>query len=110
MDEKELADVRQKALEIAQRNKDMDPRLTSEAIKKLESNSTKKTNSDKNSAKSSVRSSHSKLSGSVATYVGNLEKQLEEEREERKKLESELTEIKKMVETLSKSIHGQFQN
>lgn len=49
MDEKELADVKQKALEIAQREKGMDPRLTQEAIKKL------------NSERQSVKSSHSRL-------------------------------------------------
>jgi predicted RNase H-like nuclease (RuvC/YqgF family) len=42
--------------------------------------------------------------------VSHLEKQLEEERNERKKLESELSEIKKIVETLSKSFHGQIAN
>ena len=50
------------------------------------------------------------FSQSVATYITELEKKLEEERESRKKLEQELSEIKVMVETLSKSIHGGFNN
>lgn len=49
MDEKELADVRLKTLEIARREKGMEPRLTQEAIKKL------------NSERKSANSSHSRL-------------------------------------------------
>ena len=42
--------------------------------------------------------------------MSHLEKQLEEERNERKKLETELNEIKKMIEVLSKTFHGQLKN
>jgi hypothetical protein len=49
MDEKELANVRQKMLEIAQREKGTEPRLTQEAVSKL------------NSDKLPVKSSQSRL-------------------------------------------------
>lgn len=49
MDEKELVDIKQKTLEIAQRDKGMDSKLTQEAVKKLDSD------------KASVKSSKSRL-------------------------------------------------
>eukprot|EP00826_Nyctotherus_ovalis_P016909 TRINITY_DN14937_c0_g2_i11.p2 TRINITY_DN14937_c0_g2~~TRINITY_DN14937_c0_g2_i11.p2 ORF type:complete len:104 (+),score=45.64 TRINITY_DN14937_c0_g2_i11:799-1110(+) len=101
MSEKELADVKQKTLEIAQREKG--PRLSEEAVKKLDSE-----RSAAKSSQSRARCGAGDGSGSVMTHVSYLEKQLEDERNERKKLESELSEIKKMVETLSKSLHGKF--
>lgn len=43
----------------------------------------------------------------MASYVTHLEKQLDEERSARKKLETELDEIKRLVTTLVKNTNAQ---
>lgn len=93
MNEKQLAEIKEKTQAIVDEKKKLETKLTLESIKKLDIN--------KDSHRKSIRS---KLSGSesAGTHVIHLEKELEEEREARKKMEVELKEIKKMLSTLSK--------
>eukprot|EP00826_Nyctotherus_ovalis_P037174 TRINITY_DN3376_c0_g1_i10.p1 TRINITY_DN3376_c0_g1~~TRINITY_DN3376_c0_g1_i10.p1 ORF type:complete len:199 (-),score=31.77 TRINITY_DN3376_c0_g1_i10:129-725(-) len=94
MSETELEEVKRRSNEIAEQRSQAESKLTAAALKRLEA--------DQVSIKHSAHSRRSKAS--AISYVSQLEKKLEEEKNARKKLEGELDEIKRMLSTLTSSI------
>lgn len=105
MNEKELEALKMKTQEITQGERKDNPDPAPKAVA---------FNLEKDPEKKSVKSHKSKLryyitmehSGSIASYVTELEKQLNEERSAREKLANELDEIKKLVNILTKSMNS----